>query len=65
MVKRFEIEKVVYRGKGLARHEGKVVFIPGVLEGEAVDAEIVLEKKKYAKVLNNTISIYKILKTSI
>ena len=35
-----EIDKLVYGGEGLARHEGGVVFVPFVLPGETVDVEI-------------------------
>jgi 23S rRNA (uracil1939-C5)-methyltransferase len=34
------IEKLVYGGDGLARSDGKVIFIPYVLPGETVQAEI-------------------------
>src|SRR5712675_2242183 len=34
------IEKLVYGGDGLARLDGKVIFIPYVLPGETVQAEI-------------------------
>src|SRR5215510_1747513 len=34
------IEKGVYRGLGLARHEGQVVFVPRGLPGERVRARI-------------------------
>ena len=42
------IEKIVYSGKGLARHEGLVVFVPHVLPGERVLAEIVARHKRHA-----------------
>ncbi len=42
------VEKIVYSGKGLARHEGFVVFIPDVLPGERVLAEIVVRHKRHA-----------------
>ncbi|MGX9366737.1 class I SAM-dependent RNA methyltransferase [Desulfoplanes sp. PS50] len=43
------IEKILWRGRGLARLEsGKAVIVePGVLPGEVVDAEILREKKDY------------------
>src|SRR4051794_26174389 len=34
------IEKGVYRGLGLARHNGQVVFVPHVLPGERVRARV-------------------------
>jgi len=42
------IENVVYRGKGLAHKDGKVIFIHGVLPGEVVQAAIVHDHKRYA-----------------
>ncbi len=44
-----QIEKVVYRGRGLAHHEGCVVFIPGVIPGETVRATIVRARQRYAE----------------
>jgi 23S rRNA (uracil1939-C5)-methyltransferase len=35
-----EIEKGVYRGLGLARHQGQVIFVPHVLPGERVRARV-------------------------
>ncbi len=43
------IEKLVPGGEGLARHEGRVVFVPGVLPGEEVTAEITQAKKDFAR----------------
>ena len=43
------IDDVVYQGKGLARHEGKVVFVPGVLPGETVRAEFTHHSKKFSE----------------
>ena len=37
---RLEIDKLVYGGDGLARHEDGAVFVPFVLPGETVDAEL-------------------------
>ncbi len=41
------IEKLVAGGLGMARQEGKVVFLPGVLPGEAVEAEVTRLKRDY------------------
>ena len=49
------IEKLIYGGEGLARlpaderGRGKTVFVPGVLEGERVEASIVEEKAGFAR----------------
>jgi 23S rRNA (uracil1939-C5)-methyltransferase len=38
------IEKAIYGGSGLARAEGKAIFVPFALPGEEVEAEIVSDK---------------------
>ena len=43
------IEKLVPGGEGLARHEGRVVFVPGVIPGEEIRVEIVEAKKDFAR----------------
>jgi 23S rRNA (uracil1939-C5)-methyltransferase len=43
------IEKLVYGGEGLARHEGHTVFTPFVLPGETVQIEPVERKKKFIR----------------
>jgi tRNA/tmRNA/rRNA uracil-C5-methylase (TrmA/RlmC/RlmD family) len=43
------IEDVAFGGKGVAREQGKAVFVPYTIEGETVSAEIVREKKQYAE----------------
>jgi 23S rRNA (uracil1939-C5)-methyltransferase len=45
---RLRIEKAIYGGAGLARHEGKAVFVPFALSGEEVDAHITQDKGGYA-----------------
>ncbi len=40
-----DIEKIVYGGKGLGRIDGKVVFVPFVIDGEKVEVDIKKEKK--------------------
>ncbi|MDQ3000404.1 MAG: class I SAM-dependent RNA methyltransferase [Fibrobacterota bacterium] len=43
------IEKLVPGGDGLARHEGKVIFVPMTLPGEKVRVRIVDSKKDFAR----------------
>src|SRR3954470_23163321 len=43
------IEKLVYGGDGLARGPEKTVFVPFVLEGEQVEAEIVEQRPGFAR----------------
>ena len=40
-----KIEDVAFGGKGVAREQGKAVFVPYTIEGELVSAEIVREKE--------------------
>ena len=35
-----DIEKAVYRGQGLGRHEGQVVFVPRAVPGDRVRVRI-------------------------
>jgi 23S rRNA (uracil1939-C5)-methyltransferase len=44
-----KIEDVAFGGKGVARAQGKAVFVPYTIEGEMVSAEIVREKKQFAE----------------
>ena len=43
------IEDVAFGGKGVAREQGKAVFVPYSIEGEIVSAEIMREKKQFAE----------------
>jgi 23S rRNA (uracil1939-C5)-methyltransferase len=43
------IEDVAFGGNGVARHEGKVVFVPFTIERERVSARVTREKKKFAE----------------
>jgi 23S rRNA (uracil1939-C5)-methyltransferase len=43
------IDDVAFGGNGVARHEGKAVFVPFTVDGERVSARIVREKKKFAE----------------
>ncbi len=41
------IDQIAYGGRGVARHEGKVCFIPGVLPNETVEAELIRDHGSY------------------
>ena len=43
------IEKCVYGGDGLARVEGCVLFVPGVLPGEVAEVEIIQTKRSFSR----------------
>jgi 23S rRNA (uracil1939-C5)-methyltransferase len=45
---KLRVEKAIYGGSGLARAEGKAIFIPFTLPGEAVEAEIVSDNGGFA-----------------
>lgn len=44
-----EIEKLVYGGWGLGRHQGKVVFVPFTMPGDRVQVRTESEKKTYLR----------------
>jgi 23S rRNA (uracil1939-C5)-methyltransferase len=44
-----KIEDIAFGGKGVARKQGKVVFVPYTIKSEMVSAEIVREKKQFAE----------------
>jgi 23S rRNA (uracil1939-C5)-methyltransferase len=46
-----DIEKAVYRGQGLARHEGQVVFVPRAIPGDRVRARIESVTSGYVRAL--------------
>ena len=43
------ISDVVYRGQGLGRADGQVVFVPDTLPGEEVEAEVVRQARNFAQ----------------
>ncbi len=49
MAIKLNILDVAYRGAGVARHDGLVVFVPHTLPGETVLAEIRLRKARFAE----------------
>jgi 23S rRNA (uracil1939-C5)-methyltransferase len=44
-----QIEDVAFGGKGVARENGKAVFVPFTIDGESVSARIIREKKQFAE----------------
>lgn len=42
-----QVDSLDLEGRGVARHDGKVVFVPGALPGELVKAELVGRKPKF------------------
>ncbi|MEY2499049.1 MAG: rRNA (uracil1939-C5)-methyltransferase [Verrucomicrobiota bacterium] len=46
---KLKIEDVAFGGKGVARDEGKAVFVPFTIDGERVTATITREKKQFAE----------------
>jgi 23S rRNA (uracil1939-C5)-methyltransferase len=44
-----KIQDVAFGGKGVARDEGKAVFVPFTIDSERITAEIVREKKQFAE----------------
>jgi tRNA/tmRNA/rRNA uracil-C5-methylase (TrmA/RlmC/RlmD family) len=44
-----KVEDVAFGGKGVARENGKAVFIPFTIDGELVSAKITREKKQFAE----------------
>jgi 23S rRNA (uracil1939-C5)-methyltransferase len=43
------IQDVAFGGKGVARDEGKAVFVPYTIDGERISAQMVREKKQFAE----------------
>ncbi|MFZ1220497.1 MAG: TRAM domain-containing protein, partial [Chthoniobacterales bacterium] len=44
-----KIEDIAFGGKGVARMEGKALFVPFTIEGERVSAKVTREKKQFAE----------------
>lgn len=55
--KDIEIEKIATEGKGIGRHEGKIVFVDFAIPGDIVDVFVQKNKKDYA--LGNIINLSK------
>ncbi len=50
-----QITDVAFGGKGVARADGKAVFVPYVIDGESVSASITREHKKFLEAELETI----------
>lgn len=44
-----EIERIAFGGKGIARQDGKVVFVRGGVPGDVLDIKIIKDKGSYAE----------------
>lgn len=44
-----QIKDIAFGGKGVAREDGKAIFIPYTIDGERISARIVREKKHFAE----------------
>ena len=44
-----KIEDVAFGGKGVARENGKAIFVPFTIDGEKIAADVVREKKRFAE----------------
>jgi len=44
-----EVHDVAFGGKGVARHEGKVYFVPFTIPGEKISAQVVRQKKNFGE----------------
>ena len=49
VILRLKIEKVAHGGIFIARHEGRVVFVTGAIDGEVVDAEVFEDSGKFLR----------------
>lgn len=48
-VSNLTVHDVAFGGAGVARHDGKVYFVPFTIPGETVTAQVVRDKKKFAE----------------
>jgi 23S rRNA (uracil1939-C5)-methyltransferase len=44
-----EVQDVAFGGKGVARHEGKVYFVPFTIPGEKISARVLRQKKSFGE----------------
>ncbi len=51
-----EIDKLSHEGRGVARHEGKTVFVDGALAGELVTARVVRKHGRYDEAETTAVS---------
>ncbi len=46
---RLQIEKDIWGGQGLARHEGKIIMVRGAMAGEICEAEVISDHRDYSR----------------
>ncbi|TKB49218.1 23S rRNA (uracil(1939)-C(5))-methyltransferase RlmD [Ferrimonas sediminicola] len=44
-----DVQRLDHKGQGVANHQGKVVFIPGLLPGERGEVQLTEQKKRFAQ----------------
>ena len=44
-----KVHDIAFGGKGVARHDGKVYFIPWTISGETVTARVIRQKKNFGE----------------
>lgn len=54
---KLSIDKLVFGGQGMARHNGKVVFVWNAIPGETVEAEITKNKKTHLEAVAGAIIV--------
>ena len=47
LIERLEIVDIAAEGKSIGKHEGMVVFVPQVVPGDVVDAQVLRKRKNY------------------
>ena len=45
------IQDIAFGGDGVARHDGKVIFVPGAIPGESIEMNLITESKRFSRAL--------------
>jgi len=51
------VSKLSHEGRGIAHHEGRVIFVDGALPGETVIARVVARKGSYSEAVTETVEV--------